>query len=679
MARNEVRIDINAKDQASGVFKNVQRNFALAAAAMGAAAVGVGIASVKMAADFDKGMREVNTLLRLPEAQFKTLQDETLELSKQLGIAASDAVPALYQAISAGIPRENVMEFLTTSGKFAIAGVTDLTTAVDGLTSVVNAYGREALSTERAADIMFATIRAGKTTAGELSAALFNVIPSAVRVGISFEEVGAALATLTTQGVLTSVATTQLRSAIDALSAPTIRQKKTMEELGLSFTSAGLAEKGLAQSFAEVIAAAGGDDSVLRRLVGSVEALSAITIIGGTGQETFARTLADTRASAGDVATAFEEMEKSAARAWDRVKTQLGVLMIQLGSELLPIVVEQLEAFSDWVSEHEDAIVGAFVTIGDTVADVAMHTGILLDRLNEISQGDFGGVIGEGRNAPIPFLPGVDVGNDAMFQRLLEREQEARIRAGGTRERAGIGTALGADLWAAFQGVQGTAGAAGFDPTGGFGFFQQEQAARAQGDLGAATEAATAAAEKLAEALRDRLTAAMEDIAEKQTVDVVQAFIRGGDDAVAAVRAEQSALNEAWEQVSADLRDKLGIAVPEEFRLMWEQILEDTKDANQRQNEEMLRAAEQQLQDVKDFVEQRRQIELDDFRKRNRDLQSMFGGAGIGVLSEEQQRALFEAYGISVGGVPSITVKIGERELTDVVVEAGDRSERQGR
>ena len=133
---NRVDIKINAEDDASGVFKNVQRNFALGAAAIGAAAVGVGVASVKMAAGFDKGMREVNTLLKLPEAQFKKLQDETLELSRQLGITADEVVPALYQAISAGVPRENVMEFLQTAGEASIGGVTDLTTAVDGLTSV---------------------------------------------------------------------------------------------------------------------------------------------------------------------------------------------------------------------------------------------------------------------------------------------------------------------------------------------------------------------------------------------------------------------------------------------------------------------------------------------------------------------------------------------------------------
>ena len=62
-------------------------------------------------------------------------------------------------------------------------------------------------------------------------------------------------------------------------------------------------------------------------------------------------------------------------------------------------------------------------------------------------------------------------------------------------------------------------------------------------------------------------------------------------------------------------------------------------------------------------------------------LQGALGGipAGAAGLSESALLKLFEAFNIPVTGAGGIVVKIGERELTDVIVEAGDRSQRQGR
>ena len=98
---------------------------------MGKALTGVGVAGLaafgfaaKGAMDFETGMREVSTLTDLSEQQFKDLSDQTLELSRTMGIDAIDATRGLYQAISAGVPRENVMEFLQVASQAAIAGVT---------------------------------------------------------------------------------------------------------------------------------------------------------------------------------------------------------------------------------------------------------------------------------------------------------------------------------------------------------------------------------------------------------------------------------------------------------------------------------------------------------------------------------------------------------------------------
>ena len=99
------------------------------------AATGIGLVSLKAAMGLEKSFAEVRTLLpEIGDEAFGALQKDVLALSKEMGIATNQAVPALYQAISAGVPEENVASFMSVASKAAIGGVTDLETAVDGIT-----------------------------------------------------------------------------------------------------------------------------------------------------------------------------------------------------------------------------------------------------------------------------------------------------------------------------------------------------------------------------------------------------------------------------------------------------------------------------------------------------------------------------------------------------------------
>ena len=140
--------------------------FAFAGA--GVAAAGIGVAALKLAADFDKAFSEVRTLLpNVSDEAFGALQKDLRDFSNETGTVTTEAIPALYQAISAGVPRENVMDFLRVANKAAVGGVTDLETAVDAITSTVNAYGPEVLSATQASDLMFTAVRLGKCVTGD--------------------------------------------------------------------------------------------------------------------------------------------------------------------------------------------------------------------------------------------------------------------------------------------------------------------------------------------------------------------------------------------------------------------------------------------------------------------------------------------------------------------------------
>jgi len=346
-----------ALDQAGGELGKFAKVAASAGVAGAAAIGGVTVASVKMTSGLDKGLSEVRTLLPdLSDKGFRQLRDQVVEFSNDMGVATSETLPALYQAISAGVPPDNVFEFLQTANKAAVGGVTDLQTSVDGISSVVNAYGSDVLDAAKASDLMFTAVRLGKTDFEQLSSSLFNVVPIAAAAGVGFEDVTAGLARLTAQGTPTSVAATRLRSAIQALVAPTKEGKKQMEELGLSFDEATLREKGLDGALNDLYDATGGNIDQLRQIVGSVEGVQAILGLTGKNAEGFRDALDEMNESAGSTDKAFETMADTFDFKVGKGINLVKNLLLDWGDRVLPLVERALDEVLPFLENLGDII-----------------------------------------------------------------------------------------------------------------------------------------------------------------------------------------------------------------------------------------------------------------------------------------------------------------------------------
>ena len=376
---------VGALGRTDSSFGKLAKGAGLAAVATGAAFAAIGAKGVANAKALEEGLAEVRTLLpELTDGGFDQLRKDVIAFSDDMGVATTEAVPALYQAISAGVPRENAITFLETASKAAIGGVTELETAVDGITSVVNAYGAESITAAEASDLMFTAVRLGKTDFEQLSSSLFNVAPVAKNAGVEFGTVTAAIASLTAQGTPTTVATTQLRQAILALVAPGKATAGIMREMGLEFDAAKLAEVGLAGAFQDVVDAADGDLQVLRSLLGSTEALNAVLGLTGENASGFAANLDAMANSTGATDAAFATMDDTLSRRWERTLTRVNNMITRLGFVLLPYVDQALavliatgERFAAWAQE---TLVPA---LRDWYAEIAERVGPVLAELAE--------------------------------------------------------------------------------------------------------------------------------------------------------------------------------------------------------------------------------------------------------------------------------------------------------
>lgn len=359
-ARLQQGVTRGLKGHAPAIARNVQKFIVLPLLA-GAAA------GTKMAVDVEKGLREVNTLFGVTgkeaERSFVSLQDNVSALSNEIGVAQTTLISGLYQAVSAGVPRKNAFQFLRVSAQAAIAGVTDTETAIDGLTTIINAFGLKTDSVQMVADSMFQTVKGGKTTFEELSAAIFQAAPLAAAAGVSFQEVNAAIATLTAAGVPTSVATTQIRSAIVALEKPNKQLAAAIEEAGFASKNAAIEQLGLGGTLALVAKHSERTGVPLQQYLGRVEAVAATNVLAGTGAAKFAAELEAQEDSAGAATTAFLEMEKSASRKLTKGIEQLKNVLIDVGRQVIPLVVKGAKAFGavfQFLSRH-GRIVGSVI------------------------------------------------------------------------------------------------------------------------------------------------------------------------------------------------------------------------------------------------------------------------------------------------------------------------------
>jgi len=325
------KISQTGAEKVSSSFKQIAGSMA---AAFGGFAILGGIKKMGTAfIDLDKGMRLVNTITKVTAQELKTLTSQVVDLSSELGTPTSQMTGAIYQAVSAGIEYNKILGFMKVATKGAIAGNAAVQTSVDALTTILNSFKAEALTVIEVSDLMFKTIELGKTDMDKLAASYFNVASTAAVSGIKFAELSAAISLLTLQGTKTSVAMTQLRQLILAVN-------KTLGD-GWRKTMT------FQEALQELIRRTEGSQNELLKLVTSTEALQAALGLTGVNTKKFTEFLNKMGEAAGSTKVAFNEMEQSVGRDFDK----FGVDAENLGIRIAGTFFDLLRPFTNIVPD----------------------------------------------------------------------------------------------------------------------------------------------------------------------------------------------------------------------------------------------------------------------------------------------------------------------------------------
>lgn len=269
-------------------FNQIAQSITLATSALGA--------FTQPFADLDAQVKNIGTL---GVKNFEEFSGLAIEMSKSVPDSAANIAGAAYQAISAGISGTNqeIASFVEQAAKVGVAGLASTEDAVNGLTSVMNAYKIGVDGAGTVSDTFFAGIKLGKTSFNEMNAALANVIPAASAAGVKFDEVTASIAQMTALGVPTSQASTQIRAALIELQKPAKPLADAMEKAGLSAATMGqtLKEQGLIATLQQLQKSASSSGLSLTQIFGSSEAASAGLLLTGDNAERAIATLEGVR------------------------------------------------------------------------------------------------------------------------------------------------------------------------------------------------------------------------------------------------------------------------------------------------------------------------------------------------------------------------------------------------
>ena len=346
---------------------------------------------------FESAMAKVGTIADTAKVPLESLSSQVLQVSGDMHIGANEISEAAYQAISAGQDTGNAVAFAGQASMLATAGFTSSASAVDILTTALNAYGKGADEAGHVSDVLLTTQNLGKTSVDELAGSMGRVIPLAAAYNVSLENLSSGLAIMTANGIATAEASTYTKSMLNELGDTGSSVGKILkQQTGKSFSELNADGKSLGDVLQVLYDSVGGNATKFAGLWSSVEAGTGALSLASSGADKFNGVLQQMQADSGATQTAYDTMTNTMAYKLDGVKTNaqnLGTALFDAVSgrlgEGVALAGGYLQTLSESVQQNGIAglaqgLAAVFTDLTTNIGPQLLQTGIgLLGKLGE--------------------------------------------------------------------------------------------------------------------------------------------------------------------------------------------------------------------------------------------------------------------------------------------------------
>lgn len=330
---------------------------------------------------FESAMAKVGTIADTTKVPLESLSSQVLQVSGDMHIGANEIAEAAYQAISAGQDTGNAVAFAGQASMLAKAGFTSSASAVDILTTALNAYGKGADEAGHVSDVLLTTQNLGKTSVDELAGSMGRVIPLAAAYNVSLENLSSGLAIMTANGIATAEASTYTKSMLNELGDTGSAVGKILQQqTGKSFAELNADGKSLGDVLQVLYDSVGGNATKFAGLWSSVEAGTGALSLASTGADKFNGVLQQMQADSGLTQTAYDTMTDTMAYKLDGVKTNaqnLGAALFDAVSGRLGKGVALAGGYLQTLSEsvQQNGIAGLAQGLAAVFTDLTTNVG----------------------------------------------------------------------------------------------------------------------------------------------------------------------------------------------------------------------------------------------------------------------------------------------------------------
>lgn len=298
-------------------------------------------ASVGSAMKYEAQMAQLRALTGATGDDTDALKVSIREMQKTLPKSSAELGAGAYFILSSGITdAADAAEVLEIAAKASAVGLGETAVVADAITTVLNAYGKEASEAGRVTDVLMQAVKDGKAEASAFSNVLGTVVPMAKNLGISFEEVAANLATFTRLGVSAEEAATGLRGVMNQLLSPSEQARDLLASVGITMDElrASIKERGLAVTLQDLMEKFHGNEEALSTLFPEVRGLTNVLAVTGAQMEDYLQILGNMDTATGNLDRGFADVSNTAKFKFDKALNDLNVSLMQIGSVSLPLV-----------------------------------------------------------------------------------------------------------------------------------------------------------------------------------------------------------------------------------------------------------------------------------------------------------------------------------------------------
>lgn len=332
----------NAAGQLNVTLGTMVRFFALRTAWNFADTIRQGLVEgTQRAIEFEQKVSQILTIAEPASRDFDRWADSVKKLSSEFGAPALDIAEAYYSAVSNQIGN-TVQEIESyTRATLAFATVTKSTAkeSNDLMSSAINAFHLSAYETEKIAASFYQTINLGRVTAHGMSQTFGRVAVSANAVGVSLNELQAALATLSIQGVTDADAMTQMTNVFNKLMKPTEHMQELIRSWGFETGESAVKTLG----FTKVLGLmndelAKGGTSRLAAEMGDIRAIRGVLGLSGTNAATYQDYLRQISNADNDYLAAKKVSVQSAGKVVAVELEKLNTMMLSVGEKIVGVL-----------------------------------------------------------------------------------------------------------------------------------------------------------------------------------------------------------------------------------------------------------------------------------------------------------------------------------------------------